>query len=174
MKLYFYGHEMVSQPKYPLVENRERLQDIRDEMVGMMKRHGFNGLSAPQIGVMLQVIVIRQTSGGFIDLVNPVIKRMYGAETEMVETCISCPPRGNGCKVSRMQIIHVMASSVLYPEDIEMRFLGEEARIIQHEMDHLEGTFFFQRASIKDRVEVVQRFKNWKQEWKSTNERAKQ
>src|ERR1700677_4288352 len=98
---------MVSQPRYPLVEKLAEVQDIRDHMVDMMVRHGYKGLAAPQIGILLQLIVVKLESGIYLDLVNPVIRRMYGAETEEIETCISCPPKDNGCKVARMQIIDV-------------------------------------------------------------------
>jgi peptide deformylase len=162
LKLFYYGHEMVSQPRYPLVERLEEIRDLRDHMVEMMVRHGYKGLAAPQIGIWLQLIVVKLENGLYLDLVNPVIRKMYGSETEQVETCVSCPPKDNGCKVPRMQIIEVTASSVLHMEDSDYRFKGYDARVIQHEVDHLEGTFFFHRASNKDRIEVIQRFKNWR------------
>jgi peptide deformylase len=162
---------MVSQPRYPLVEKLAEVQDIRDHMVDMMVRHGYKGLAAPQIGILLQLIVVKLESGIYLDLVNPVIRRMYGAETEEFETCVSFPPKDNGCKVARMQIIDVTASSVRNMEESEYHFKGPIARLIQHEVDHLEGTFFFQRASIKDKVEVTQRFRDWKHQWKLTHEK---
>ena len=165
---------MVSQPAYPRVESSEGLDLIKAQMVAMMKRHGFNGLAAPQVGIMLQLVVVKLEDGAYLDLVNPEITRMYGAEVEELETCSSCPPQDNTCKVARMQIIHLKASSIYNLENVEdLRFKGNYSRVIQHEIDHLQGVFFFNRASIKDSVEVVQRFKNWRHQWRLNNEREK-
>ena len=153
---------MVSQDVYPRIESSDGILGTMAQMVAMMKHHGYKGLAAPQVGILQQLVVVRLEDGRYLDLVNPVITRMYGAEFESLETCISCPPRDNGCKVARMQIIHVTASRVQQLDSVvDLRFKGPDARLIQHEIDHLEGTFFFERASIKDKVDVIQRYKNW-------------
>lgn len=172
MKLYFYGHEHVSQPCYPRVESAEGLSLISGQMIAMMKRHGLRGLAAPQVGILKQLVMVKLESGAFLELINPTVTGMYGSEFEMPESCISCPPRDNGCKVARIQIIEVKASVVTNLSEVMfLRFKGEDARIIQHEVDHLDGTFFFHRASIKDKTNVIQRFNTWKHQWKLTNEK---
>jgi peptide deformylase len=141
-------------------------------MIAMMKRHGLKGLAAPQVGILKQLVVVRTEGDQFIELVNPIIKGMYGSEFQMPETCISCPPRDNGCMVARMQIIELVVSPVQNLESIEqLRFKGDIARVIQHEIDHLDGTFFFHRASIKDKTAVINRFNNWRHQWKVTNQK---
>jgi peptide deformylase len=107
--------------------------------------------------------MIRQEDGTLVDLVNPYILRMYGAEYRHFETCISCPPPDNNCKVDRMQIIEVMAGTVENPGlEREWRFKGIDSRVVQHEIDHLSGTFFFDRANLNDRAKVIERFQQWK------------
>ena len=173
MKLYFYGHEMVSQPKYPRVESTEGLALAKAEMVAFMERHKLQGLSAPQVGIMLQMVVVRLEGGAYLDLINPLITRMQGAETEELESCISCPPEHNVCKVSRMQIIQVRAGNIYDIENLaDMRFKGHDSRVIQHELDHLEGTFFFSRASTRDRNLVERKFKDWRHNFKLNNVRT--
>lgn len=174
MKLYFYGHEMISQPQYPRVESTEGLALVKSQMVTVMERYKLRGLAAPQLGIMLQVIVVRLDAGTYLDLVNPQITRMQGVETEELESCISCPPDNNVCKVARMQIIQVRAASIYDLDNVsDMRFKDQESRVIQHEVDHLEGTFFFTRASTRDRNLVERKFKEWRHSWKLNNERNK-
>ena len=175
IKLYYYGHEMVSRSEYPKVDSLVGLSSIKSQMVAMMNRHGFQGLAAPQVGVPLQLVIVRLEDGSILDLVNPVITRMYGAETASREQCISCPPFDNGCKVPRMQIIHVTAGSVAEPGIMaDLRFKGSNSRTIQHQFDHLQGIFFFDRASIKDKADVISRFREWKHNWKLANEPHKE
>lgn len=174
MKLYFYGHEMVSQPKYPRVESTEGLALVKAQMIAVMERHQLRGLAAPQVGIMLQMAVVKLEGGSYLDLINPQITRMQGVETEELENCISCPPENNVCKVARMQIIQVRAASIYDLDNLaDMRFKGQESRIIQHEIDHLEGTFFVTRASTRDRNLVERKFKDWRHTWKQNNERMK-
>jgi peptide deformylase len=170
LKLYYYGHEHVMAPSNPRVEPGEHLEGLRDKMIAMMIRHELNGLSAPQMGIPKQMVVVKLHDGTYLDLINPYITKMYGAEENELETCISCPPHDNGCLVPRMKTIHVTACTVgnLY-DPFNTRFDGQDARVVQHEVDHLDGTFFFHRASIVDRVNTIKRFKTWRHEWKLAN-----
>ena len=147
---------------------------LRDEMVRILKRTGAAGISAPQLGENIQFAVVKLSSGGFLELINPEITKMYGVETEEPEGCLSCPPFGNVCATPRMQIIHVrsgvfgpwnrfaLSGGVLHELWGEKRFKGLDSRIIQHEIDHLSGTFFFDRASAKARDQVMKQFREWR------------
>jgi peptide deformylase len=162
LKLYFYGHELVCQPFYPRVESLDGLFELKKSLVSLMKRHDLKGIAAPQVGILLQLVIVQLKDGNYLDLVNPRITRMYGSEPEKMETCISCPPNENGCLVRRMDTIHLYASHIENIEEVqELKFTGIDSRIIQHEVDHLAGTFFFERAKIADRNTVVRRFNSW-------------
>lgn len=171
MKLYFYGHENVSQPAYPRVESTEGLAESIAQMTAMMIRHGLNGLAAPQVGMLQQLVVVKLKDDSIVELVNPRITKMYGPEYEMLEHCISCPPYENSCKVSRIQVVHVLSASARSLDDIgEYKFKGNDARVVQHEIDHLEGTFFFDRASNKDKTTVLHCYRAWKTQWKQDHQ----
>ena len=167
MKLCFYGNRLLDQSEHERVEDFSSIEPVRDAMERAMAAYGFRGMSAPQVGVSAQLIVVRIEDGRYIDMVNPEITRMYGVEYEYSESCASCPPSSNTCFVPRMQIIHVEASSVNSPTVKEWRFKGIDSRVIQHEIDHLSGTWFFDRVDERHRESVLGQFKAWKRQWAS-------
>ncbi len=168
MRLCFYGSPLLEKTEHDAIDDLSDpapWEEIRSGMERMITAYGFKGVAAPQVGVSKQLIVVRLEDGRILDLVNPVITRMYGVEAEYAETCISCPPKGNGCRVPRMQILHVEAASVNSPAVKEFRFKGEDSRVVQHQLDHLNGTWFFDRADYRQREHVLWEFKQWHQKW---------
>lgn len=136
---------------------------LREYMLKVMKRADGVGLAAPQVGCFKQYILI-EDGGNIIDLVNPYITKMFGKELEDYESCLSLPPEGNSCLVPRLETIHVEASTGNVPHvRRQFVFTAYTARIVQHEIDHLSGTFFVDRVSLKRRQEVLERFQYWKQ-----------
>ena len=181
MKLYFFGSEMLGKSDYdPIfipqwsVEESEELKylhAVESEMLAVINQFGIDGLAAPQIGFPIQMAVVRLAGKKKMTLLNPRIERMYGSETEYDEGCISCPPGANMCPVARMQFIHVVARSLERPEvERDWNFSGWDARIVQHELDHLAGTFFFERAELVEKAKVLERFHQWKRTLKQSRE----
>ena len=103
------------------------------------------GLAAPQIGVNQRVVVIRdprQPEGRQrLDLVNPVVRSTFGPDEPFEEGCLSFPGlytmvlRPRGIELSYAQ--PATGSQRLHLRDEELL-----ARIIQHEVDHLDGVLF--------------------------------
>jgi peptide deformylase len=132
-------------------------------MGDVMRKAGGIGLAAPQIGCFKQLVLIEKRDRSVVGLVNPEITRLYGKEIEGSEGCLSLPPSGNACLVPRLEIVDVEASLVEAPhERKQLTFRGAMARIVQHEIDHLTGTFFIDRVPERRKVEVLERFHNWK------------
>jgi len=99
----------------------------------MYNREGI-GLAAPQIGVMRRLI-IADTGEGLLSLVNPEILDRRG-EAFLLERCLSLP--NVGVKVTRNESIVVRGIDTAGREVIrDLR--GLMARVIQHEIDHLNG-----------------------------------
>ena len=143
------------------------LRKVEAHMLAVINQFGITGLAAPQLGFSIQMVVVRLADGARLTLLNPVIERMYGAETDYPESCISCPPGGNQCEVARMQFITVVAASIEKPnEQVEWRFTSSDARVVQHEVDHLAGTFFFDRANLVEKSKVIERFHLWQRTFK--------
>ena len=69
--------------------------------------------------------------------------------------------------VPRMGMVDIEASLVSSPgERKKFTFSGSLARIIQHEIDHLNGTFFFERADLVEKAKVLEKFHQWKRTFK--------
>ena len=101
------------------------------------------GLAAPQIGKSLQVIVL-DDGNGLIELINPELIEKSEELQDGPEGCLSIP--GYFGDVKRSMRIKVRALNrhgkvVIYEPE------GFLARIFQHEMDHLVGTLFIEKAT---------------------------
>lgn len=107
----------------------------------MLEKDGI-GLAAPQIGVHKRVVVVN-TKDGVVALINPkIIKKSWRKEAEE-EGCLSLP--GIYGFVKRSAKITVEAYGY-DGEKINFEAKGLFARVIQHEMDHLDGILFIDRA----------------------------
>ncbi len=123
-------------------ESRSAVQTLIDSFVG---RDDASGLAAPQIGISKRIIVFRNkgfdekrkvTPDDFEVLINPRITQARGEKVTMSEGCLSCPEIQ--IEVSRFPEIKVRALNA-QGEKISKRYLNYVARVIQHEIDHLDG-----------------------------------
>lgn len=99
------------------------------------------GLAAPQIGISKQAIVI-DTGDEYLELINPVIISGEGSEVD-TEGCLSVPGlMGDVARYTKVQVngLNREGQPVSYTRE------GFLARVLQHEIDHLEGTLFIDKA----------------------------
>ncbi len=103
--------------------------------------HGGLGMSAIQLGVKKRLFVMRKpfNSQNLEVIINPKVLRGEGKASK-IEGCFSIPlPDGTGVMVERKSIIYITYDT----EDgtqVEDMFVGMDARIFQHEYDHLLGS----------------------------------
>src|SRR3954471_11324102 len=111
------------------------------------------GLAATQIGTLNRVLVYRvQQESPVNALINPVVE-WRGKDAEIMEEgCLSLP--GVIVDVERPVFIRVRARDE-YGDDIEIEAAGLEARVIQHEVDHLDGVLILDRTTRDQRKEAV-------------------
>ena len=103
------------------------------------------GLAATQVGVMHRVLVYRtETEAAIAALVNPVLEWASDEREPMEEGCLSLP--GVLVDVDRPVHVRVRAQDER-GEDLVVEASGLEARVIQHEMDHLDGVLILDRTS---------------------------
>lgn len=127
-------------------ETRALLEDLWRAL----SADGGVGLAAPQIGVNRRVVVIRdprQAEGRQrLDLVNPVVRRTFGPDEPFEEGCLSFP--GLYTTILRPRGIELSYSQPATGER-RLHLRDEEllARIIQHEVDHLDGVLFIDHLS---------------------------
>ena len=135
-----------------------RLKYLVEDMFETMYHAEGVGLAAPQVGILKRVIVIDDREGNKLEMVNPVIKEMDGEEVQ-IEGCLSIPHKQGSVK----RATHIIVD--YYDKDNNKKTLETRdffARIIQHEIDHLNGILYSDRAIemyvVKDNEEV----KEWK------------
>ena len=122
------------------------------EMLDVMHRAKGVGLAANQVGEPVRLIVVGPTQEGEKEraLVNPTIKAGSGKMVEE-EGCLSVP--GISGRVRRFSRVVVEARTLDWePVTIEAEELL--ARVLQHEIDHLEGRLFVDRLSQAAKVQV--------------------
>ena len=111
------------------------------------------GLAATQVGVMHRVLVYRtELEGAVAALVNPVLEWSSKAKESSEEGCLSLP--GVGVEVERP--VHVRVKALVERGNpIVVEASGLEARVIQHEMDHLDGVLILDRTSRDQRKQAM-------------------
>lgn len=115
--------------------------DIAHLLVNAMDMEGGVGLSAPQIGVRARVCVVKGTPN--LVMFNPKILDQTTEEIELEEGCLSIP--GILLKISRPRLVKVRFTTPSGKIKID-KFDGLTARVIQHEIDHLNGKLFIDYA----------------------------
>ncbi len=122
--------------------------DLRDEVrrMGLLMHdaHGI-GLAAPQVGVSHRLLVYRVEPDSPVNaLVNPVIEWRSEDGELLEEGCLSLP----GVQVEVERPIHVrVRARDERGEEVLVEASGLEARVIQHEVDHLDGVLILDRTS---------------------------
>ena len=131
----------------------ERLVEEVRRMGGLMHDAFGIGLAATQVGVMHRVLVYRvEPDAPIAALVNPVIE-WSGDETEVMdEGCLSLP--GVLVEVERPVHIRVKARDER-GDGLLIEATGLEARVIQHEIDHLDGVLILDRTPRDQRKQAM-------------------
>ncbi|MHB2001468.1 MAG: peptide deformylase [Solirubrobacteraceae bacterium] len=124
----------------------ERMGALMEDALGI-------GLAATQIGVLHRVLVYRADPDDLITaLVNPVIEWSSEETASADEGCLSIP--GVQVEVERPARVRVLAQGRA-GERLEIAADGLEARVIQHEIDHLDGVLILDRISRGARKEAM-------------------
>ncbi|HVL94805.1 MAG TPA: peptide deformylase [Solirubrobacteraceae bacterium] len=128
------------------------LDEVR--RMGQLMHDAFGiGLAATQVGVMHRVLVYRvEPEAPVAGLVNPTLE-WTSAETEVMEEgCLSLP----GVRVEVERPVHVRVRGLDERGDgLLIEASGLEARVIQHEMDHLDGVLILDRTSRAERKQAM-------------------
>lgn len=134
-------NEVLHRRSRPVAQVDASIRRLVADMAVTMRQAQGVGLAAPQIGVPLRVLVA-DTGRGLLALVNPRLVRRSGAEVAE-EGCLSIP--GVIAPVRRAR--HVTVDGTLITgRRVGLRATGYIARILQHEIDHLNGVLFLDRV----------------------------
>jgi len=144
------GDRIFSKGAKPVTEITDEVRALVDDMIETMRRGETPavGLAAPQVGRDLAIIVaepppdhegVEALYQGAVVLMNPEIVLTSGSEV-IEEGCLSCP--GVTAEVERPRDVIVKGLD-RDGRPVKLEVSGALARIFQHEIDHLEGRFFF-------------------------------
>ena len=136
------GDEILRKKSRPVSEITPRVIRLLDDMIETLHDSHGVGLAAPQVGVLRRMAVIEVEPGELIELINPVIISKKGKQEEL-EGCLSVPGKWGITK--RPYEVTVKA---LDRNGEEFQVTGEDllARALCHEIDHLDGTLFYDKA----------------------------
>ncbi len=142
--------QILRQPAQPVKKFDEELKTLVDDMIETMRDAPGVGLAAPQIGISKRVIVVEfgneedeSIPKQLYVVINPEIVRKSEDQIVGIEGCLSVP--GLVGEVDRSQIVTVSGQDV-HGEKIKIRAQGWLARIFQHEIDHINGVLYTDRA----------------------------
>jgi peptide deformylase len=147
LEMHYLGDRVLRQPAKRIAKVDDEIRQLAKQMLQTMYSEEGIGLAAPQVGVHKQLIVIdcdpdNKTTPPLV-LINPVITNFSQDTCVAQEGCLSIPK---------------VFMDVTRPEEIEVSYKDEQgrprklvakdllARVIQHEMDHLNGVLFVDRV----------------------------
>ena len=119
----------------------DRIIDLLDDMEETMRSRDGVGLAAPQVGVLRRVVIV-DIGDGLFEFINPEIIEQSGANT-MVEGCLSVPDKIGD--VTRPTYVKVKAFN-RKGEEFLLEAHDYFAKAICHELDHLDGVIFVDKA----------------------------
>ncbi len=126
----------------PVPKINETIILLLDDMAETMYEYKGVGLAAPQIGIAKRLIVVDPGENRLMKLINPRLLESEGEQID-VEGCLSVP--GVYGEVPRASRVLVEALDTV-GEPLRLEAEGFLARILQHEIDHLDGILFLNRA----------------------------
>lgn len=148
-----FGDPVLRQPAKKIEASDKELEQLVASMAETMYAAPGLGLAANQIGILKQVFVFDEGSG-LMAYMNPEIIEAEG-EIEEDEGCLSVA--SIQVPVKRYEKIKVRAQTLDGEEHI-IEAEGFTARILQHEIDHLNGKIILDRLSETDRRRAIQEF----------------
>lgn len=156
-----FGDPVLRQRANEVTEFDDKLRRLADDMLETMRASSGAGLAANQVGVLKRLFTWEapDPSGeGFASgaVVNPDITFESEEIQEGEEGCLSFP--GLFYPTARPLEVHITAQDV-FGEDVEMEGAGLLARIIAHEIDHLNGILFIEHLEKHDRKDAMRRIR---------------
>ncbi|MDE0316500.1 MAG: peptide deformylase [Candidatus Poribacteria bacterium] len=147
LQLRYYGDPVLRKKAEPIQEITDAEMTLAEEMlITLYATHGI-GLAATQVGVLKRFLIVdidpEDADYEPLMLFNPEILSVEG-ESVAEEGCLSIPDLRADVKRPEKIVVKAMND---YSEDIQIEADGLLARVIQHEIDHLNGTLFIDRIS---------------------------
>jgi len=151
--IYVFGHPVLRKKAIEVSANEPQLQEFINELFATMYNAEGVGLAAPQVGHSWQLFVIdtHALKESYSDVeevketfINPIVVETLGDDFTFNEGCLSLPElREDVVRKSELILTYTNREG----ERKTTHFKGLPARVIMHELDHLEGHVFTDRIS---------------------------
>ncbi len=153
LKIRAYPDPVLREPAKPVAVIDSGLRRLAADMMETMEHAEGLGLAAPQVGRGVRMVIVdfNPEERDPRVLINPVIIRRSGKKELRREGCLSFP--GLHAHIKRSPVV-VCEAQNLDGEIVEYRAEGLPARAVQHELDHLDGLLFVDKAGPSDRQSI--------------------
>ena len=151
-----FGDPVLKTRAAPVEDFDEALERLAEGMLATMREQEGVGLAANQVGRLKRILVAAIEDEQFV-LVNPVIEEMAETTEAGSEGCLSIP--GIQVEVERPTAVTVSGQDVS-GEPIRIEAEGLLARVLQHEVDHLDGVLILDRT---DRASRKAAMREWRE-----------
>ncbi len=146
-----FGDPVLKSRSTPVKDFDESLERLAADMLSTMRSHDGVGLAANQIGRLKRILVAAVEEEEYV-VVNPVVESRTEESEKAPEGCLSIP--GVLVEVERSKGIAVSGRDVT-GEPVRIEVEGLLARILQHEIDHLDGVLILDRTDRESRKAVM-------------------
>jgi len=145
-----FGDPVLRTRAAEIEEIDDAIRRLADDMIETMYDAPGVGLAAPQIGISKRIVVFDAGEGPKV-LINPELLETSGTWV-YDEGCLSVP--GRFWEIKRPAFAHARG---LDEQGNEVEYAGEEllGRVLQHEIDHLDGTLLIERLDRRTRKQVL-------------------
>lgn len=156
-----YPEAVLAEKCLEVKEITPELKELIENMVETMYEDDGIGLAAPQVGQTIRLIVIDPTGPkerkDLQVIINPLIIEREG-QIDSEESCLSCP--GFSCIVERSEKVTVTGMDE-NGEDVRIETDGLKAIVLQHEIDHLDGTILVDKVGRLKKAMYDKKIKKW-------------
>lgn len=152
-ELIYYGHETLKKVAEEVMNIDGGLIKLIDAMYNVMYRAKGIGLAAPQVDESRRIIILdlEERDNLTMELINPVIKSFSDTIEPYEEGCLSVP----GLTGDIIRPVEILVSGINRDgKEVEFEADGLLSRVIQHEVDHLNGILFIDRLEDYARSEL--------------------
>ncbi len=153
-------HPMLRRKAHKVIDFNADLQQLIEDIIETMRDEPGVGLAAPQLNISQRLIVVEYPEDDSIPnlkpkvfvLANPKLTQVSDEKVKEIEGCLSVPNLFG--EVERSQSITVRGQN-RHGKDVTIKSSGWLARIFQHEIDHINGILFVDRADMLYKPEDV-------------------
>jgi len=155
MKILYLGNEILRQKAMPIKKIGPEYKQIAQELIKVLNEEKGVGLAGPQVGLMERIFLVHISGDEPRIFINPSITETSEETLKYEEGCLSIP--NLYADVIRPAAIKVQAWNEA-GKSFVLEASGLLARVILHEMDHLEGKLFIDRISEFKRSKIIEKF----------------